>query len=139
MYYKRKNTEYYTNRHSCFLLQYHLVLVTKYRHPVITGDLEQYLLSYTKDYFHERGMVIQAIETMPDHIHILFDAPPQINLADFVNAFKSASSRKIRQCFSEQLKPYYWKPYFWSLSYFIGTVSEKTTAVVKHYIQHQKD
>ncbi|MBR3357423.1 MAG: transposase, partial [Solobacterium sp.] len=45
----------------------------------------------------------------------------------------------IRQCFSEQLKPYYWKPYFWSLSYFIGTVSDKTTAVVKHYIQHQKD
>jgi putative transposase len=114
------------------------VLVTKYRHPVITGDLEQYLLSYTKDYFHERGMVIQAIETMPDHIHILFDAPPQINLADFVNAFKSASSRKIRQCFSEQLMPYYWKPYFWSLSYFIGTVSERTTKAVKQYIQNQK-
>lgn len=58
MYYKRKDSDYYTNRHSCFLLQYHLVLVTKYRHPVITGDLEQYLLSYTKDYFKERGFVI---------------------------------------------------------------------------------
>ena len=138
MYYKRKNTEYYTNRHSCFLLQYHLVLVTKYRHPVITGDLEQYLLSYTKDYFHERGMVIQAIETMPDHIHILFDAPPQINLADFVNAFKSASSRKIRQCFSEQLKPYYWKPYFWSSSYFVTTVGKNSLAVVQEYIKNQQ-
>jgi putative transposase len=116
-----------------------LALVTKFRHPVITDDLEQYLLSYTKEYFKDRGMVIQALETMPDHMHILFDAPPQINLADFVNAYKSASSRKVRQHFSEQLKPYYWKPYFWSLSYFIGSVSEKTTAVVKHYIQHQKD
>ena len=37
------------------------------------------------------------------------------------------------------LKHYYWKPYFWSLSYFIGSVSEKTTSAVKHYIQHQKD
>ena len=90
-------------------------------------------------YFYERGMVIQAIETMPDHMHILFDAPPQINLADYINAFKSASSRKVRQQFTEQLKPYYWKPYFWSLSYFIGSVSDKTTAAVKHYIQHQKD
>ena len=139
MYYKRRNTDYYTNRHSCFLLQYHLVLVTKYRHPVITGNLEQYLLSYTEDYFNERGMVIQAIEAMPDHMHILFDAPHQINPADFVNAFKSASSRKIRQRFSEQLKSFNWKPYFWSLSYFIGTVSDKTASVVKHYIQHQKD
>ncbi|MBQ9328652.1 MAG: IS200/IS605 family transposase [Solobacterium sp.] len=69
-------------------------------------------------------MTIRAIETMPDHMHIL-DAPPQINLADFINAFKSASSRKIRQQFAEQLKPYYWKPYFWSLSYFVGSVSKK--------------
>jgi putative transposase len=96
-------------------------------------------LSYTKDYFKERGIVIQALESMPDHIHILFDAPPQINLADFVNAFKSASSRKIRQNYSEQLKPFYWKPYFWSLSYFIGSACEKSTAVVKQYIQQQKD
>lgn len=24
---------YRTNRHSCYLLEYHLVVVTKYRHP----------------------------------------------------------------------------------------------------------
>lgn len=28
---KYKKDGYYINRHSCFLLQYHLVLVTKYR------------------------------------------------------------------------------------------------------------
>ena len=106
---------------------------------MIIGDLEQYLLSYTKDYFKERGIVIQALESMPDHIHILFDAPPQINLADFVNAFKSASSRKIRQNYSEQLKPFYWKPYFWSLSYFIGSVSDRTAAAVKNYINNQRE
>lgn len=33
---KKRGTDYYVNRHSCFLLQYHLVLVTKYRHPVLT-------------------------------------------------------------------------------------------------------
>ena len=37
---KRTGYEYYTNRHSCFLLQYHIVLVTKYRHPVLTGDVK---------------------------------------------------------------------------------------------------
>ena len=36
MYEKKKGQAYYTNRHSCFLLQYHMVLVTKYRHPVLT-------------------------------------------------------------------------------------------------------
>ncbi len=37
MYKRKKNQPYYTNRHSCFWLQYHLVLVTKYRKPVLLG------------------------------------------------------------------------------------------------------
>jgi putative transposase len=129
---------YYVNRHSCFLLQYHLVLVTKYRHPVITDALEKRLKEYTLKYFKDRSCVILALEFMPDHIHILFDAPPQINMADFINAYKSASSRRMRAEFPNEVSRYYWKPYFWSLSYFIGTVSELTTKAVKQYIQNQK-
>ena len=102
-----KQGGYYVNRHSCFLLQYHLVLVTKYRHPVIRGQLETALRNYTETYFKDRDLTIQAFECMPDHIHILFDAKPNLNLAEFVNAFKSASSRNIRKQFSEELKPYY--------------------------------
>lgn len=30
------------NRHSCYILKYHLVVVTKYRHPVICSALEQH-------------------------------------------------------------------------------------------------
>ncbi len=130
---------YYVNQHSCFLLQYHLVLLTKYRHPVITGDLEAWLKEYIQQYFKKQGLIIQAMECMPDHIHILFDAPPNMNLANFVNAFKSASSRLVRKQFSEQLAPYYWKPYFWSMSYFLGTVSDRTKQAVASYIAHQKD
>lgn len=129
---------YYVIQHSCFLLQYHLVIVTKYRHPVITGELEQWLKEYTRDYFKQHDMVINAIEFMPDHIHILFDAPPSICISDFVNAYKSASSRKVRKYFSKQLAPYYWKPYFWSMSYFIGTVSDRTKEAVSRYIANQK-
>ncbi len=136
---KLRDDGYYVNQHSCFLLQYHLVLVTKYRHPVITKELEIWLKDYTKEYFKQRGMLIQALECMPDYIHILFDASPNINLSDFVNAFKSASSRLVRKQFSKQLEPYYWKPYFWSMSYFLGTVSDRTKQAVANYIAHQKD
>lgn len=130
---------YYVNQHSCFLLQYHLVIVTKYRHPVITGALEEWLKTYTAEYFAQRHIIIQSMEFMPDHIHVLFDAPPSINLSEFINAYKSASSRKVRQVFQLQLAHYYWKPYFWSTSYFIGTVSERTKEAVAHYIANQKN
>lgn len=39
-----KMVDYHTNRHSCYLLEYHLVVVTKYRHPVISGKLKEHLL-----------------------------------------------------------------------------------------------
>ena len=37
MFKKVKDKPYYTNNHSCFLLTAHLVLVTKYRNPVLQG------------------------------------------------------------------------------------------------------
>ena len=130
---------YYKNRHSCFLLQYHLVLVTKYRKPVICGGLEEELERYLLQYFKDRDLEVQAMECMPDHVHILFDAKPNMNLAEFVNALKSASSRRMRKLFATELDHYYWKPYFWSLSYFIGSVIDRTEKTVKNYIQNQKD
>ena len=41
MYKKKLGQTYYTNRHSCFLLQYHIVLVTKNRRPVLTGAVKE--------------------------------------------------------------------------------------------------
>ena len=70
--------EYYKNNHSCFLLQYHLVLVTKYRHPCLTDGVKDTLLQYTQSYFEQRDCIIQKVNTNKDHIHILFDAPPHI-------------------------------------------------------------
>ena len=52
MYKRKKNQPYYTNRHSCFLLQYHLALVTKYRKPVLFGPI--------------KDLVYQTIQTLCD-------------------------------------------------------------------------
>lgn len=135
---KKGTSGYYTNRHSCFLLQYHLVLVTKYRHPVLAGEIKGFLEDYFVRYFKDRDLPLLEMNFMPDHVHILFDAPPQLNLAEFVNGLKSASSRMVRKNFPEELKPYYWKPYFWSLSYFIGCVSERSEEAVRQYIRNQQ-
>lgn len=128
---------YYKNKHSCYLLQYHLVLVTKYRHPVLKDEIKDFLINYTEKYFKDRNINILEINTDVDHIHILFEAPPQIKMSDFINAYKSASSRHIRKKFAEQLLPYYWKPYFWSLSYFVCSASEKSTNLIVEYIRNQ--
>ena len=128
---------YHRHQHSCFLLQYHLVLVTKYRHPVFAEELKEAIETFTKHDFKKRAIIIMGINTDKDPIHILFDAPPNMNLATFINGFKSASSRYMRKTFSEELSKYYWEPLFWSKSYFLCTVSERNTQLVQKYIQNQ--
>lgn len=136
---KMTKSGYYVNRHSCFLLQYHLVLVTKYRKHVIQGVVRDALYEYTRAYFKDRDCVILELNGEEDHIHILFEASPQINLASFINAYKSASSRNMRTNYPDEVGKVYWKPYFWSLSYFVATVSEQSTQAVQRYIQNQKE
>ncbi|GAB6402428.1 IS200/IS605 family transposase [Pseudocoprococcus immobilis] len=129
---------YRTNRHSCYLLEYHLVVVTKYRHPVLTGKLKDRLLELSfnviEDYWKCR---ILEISTDKDHIHILFESKPQVQLSKLVNNYKTVTSRILRKEFADELSPYYWKPYFWSDSYFIGCVSDRTREAVRFYIQNQ--
>ena len=132
------NASYRTNRHSCYSLEYHLVLVTKYRHPVLTGRIRDRLIEITHSVMEKDwGCVISSVNTNKDHIHILFEAKPQTQLSKLVNNYKTVSSRLIRKEFPEELKPYYWKPLFWSDSYFICTVSDRTHDMVEHYIQSQ--
>lgn len=130
---------YRTNRHSCYLLEYHLVVVTKYRHPVLTGKLKDRLLELSfnviEDYWKCR---ILEISTDKDHIHILFESKPQVQLSKLVNNYKTVTSRILRKEFADELSPYYWKPYFWSDSYFIGCVSDRTREAVRFYIQNQE-
>ena len=131
---------YRTNRHSCYLLEYHLVVVTKYRHPVIQNTLKDRLIEISHTIFEENwGCKITEINTDKDHMHILFEAKPQIQLSKLINNFKTVSSRRIRKEFAEELRQYYWKPYFWSYSYFICTVSDCSRALVKNYIINQSD
>lgn len=95
---------YKKNRHSCYDLLYHLVVVTKYRHPVIEGDLAQRLTELSHRILEENyPCSIQAINTDKDHIHIMFDAPPQVQLSSMVNNYKTVTARLLRKEFASQL------------------------------------
>ncbi|MDD7776389.1 MAG: transposase, partial [Erysipelotrichaceae bacterium] len=58
-------------------------------------------------------------------------------LSKLINNYKTVTSRLIRKEFSKQLEPYYLKPYFWSDTYFISSVSDNSEAMIKTYIDKQ--
>ena len=54
-----------------------------------------------------------------------------------ISLFFEADPFTCKQYGDTLLKPYYWKPLFWSDSYFVTSVSENSLTNIKTYIQNQ--
>ena len=131
-------TEYHKNRHAIYKLQYNLVVVTKYRHPVLTGELSNRLIQISHKVIEDDWKCqILEINTDQDHVNLLFEASPQTQLSKLVNNYKTVTSRLLRKEFSSALEKYDWNDPFWSDSYFLNTVSETADEAVRIYIQEQ--
>lgn len=130
--------KYDTNFHSVFLLQYHLILVIKYRHKVITDEICARLKEIFEYIAKKPNYQLKIIEFNhdQDHLHILFKAQPKSALSTFINAYKSASSRLIKKEFP-QIRKYLWKEYFWSQSFFLATTGGVTLETLKKYVENQ--
>jgi putative transposase len=131
-------TIYDTNNHSVFLLQYHLILVTKYRREVIDNEICKRLKEIFEYIAIKDQYKLKIIEFNhdKDHLHILFKAEPKSEISKFINAYKSASSRLIKKEFPK-VKEKLWKEYFWSRSFFLATTGGVTLEILKQYVESQ--
>ena len=137
MFKKVKGKPYYTNNHSCFLLTAHLVLVTKYRKPVLQGKVRDYVYALIRETMESENIIIREMNGEADHIHILFDYAPDIMLSELINRIKSRTARLVRRDYPAEVGEYYDKVEFWTNSYFLGSVGSNITEIVKEYIQNQ--
>ena len=124
------------NQHSVYLLDYHLVMVIKYRRKVIDDEIS----TQAKDIFvrisQDYGIVLEEWNHDIDHVHVMFRAKPQTQISRFINAYKSASSRLIKKDHPE-IRQKLWKEAFWSQSYCLLTTGGATTEVIREYIETQ--
>lgn len=125
-----------TNSHSVFLLNYHLILVTKYRRQVfddeVSGRAKAIFERIAPDY------KIEVVEWNhdKDHVHILFKAHPKTEISKFINTYKSASSRLLKKEFPK-IKIKLWEDKFWSQSFCLITTGSAPLEVIKQYIVDQ--
>ncbi len=125
------------NCHSLYNLQYHLILVTKYRKKCINEAVFSILKDQIAKVLKMNGACLEEINYEPDHVHILLSAPPQACLAKLINSIKTTTSRRIRKEMPDYIKVFYWKPLFWSRSYMILSSGGAPIEVIKQYIQEQ--
>ena len=93
-----------SNNHSVFSLNYHLVLVVKYRRPVINDTVSARLREIFEYIQPSYNITLKEWNHDRDHVHVLFSAHPKSELTRFLNAYKSASSRLIKKEFPEIFK-----------------------------------
>jgi putative transposase len=132
-----ENTTLKSHSHSVFRLHYHLVLVTKYRRKVLTKPMIESLKNTFSRLCISWDGALTEFSGEDDHVHLLFEGHPNMELAKFVNNLKTVSSRLLRRDYATQLNQFYTKNVLWSGSYCILSTGGAPLEVIKKYIQGQ--
>ena len=118
-------------------MNYHLVFVTKYRKQMFTtGELRDKLKTILQSIADYKGVTIQSMEVMSDHVHLLITFPPKFAASDVVKSFKGSSAREWFKAFPNDRKKL-WKGHLWSNTFFMSTIGNVSKDVVEQYIKDQ--
>lgn len=138
-YFYRDNTR--SGSHCRHNIKYHFVWIPKYRREVLVGRIPARLKEILEEIARNYRLRIIAQEIMPDHVHILIEAPPTCSPTKIVGWLKGISSKKLREEFLPQLEQHIWKEgTLWATGYYVASVSDGATSdVVAEYIRTQKE
>ena len=118
-------------------LKAHLVLTTKYRRKVFTEAILERLRKIVVNLCQQWDCKAIEINGEQDHLHVLFQYYPQMELTKFVNNIKSVTSRRLRKEFIERVNAFYSNDVLWNGSYFIASCGGMTIDTLRKYIESQ--
>ena len=111
----------------------HLVWATWDRLPLITPAIERPLHRVIASEAQKMGCTLLALNSVPDHLHILVRMPSTVTVAKLVKQLKGVSSHFVNKV----LKPE--SPFKWQGFYGAFSVSRWDVDRIVAYIQRQKE
>ena len=123
--------------HCVYNLQYHLVLVTKYRRKCFTKEILDFLKETSERLSQKWACTLVEFGGEEDHIHLLVSCHPSMQMSVFVNNLKTVTSRLSRKKFAKHFQQFYWKPLLWTRAYCLLTTGGATIETIKKYIENQ--
>ena len=129
---------YRKTAHSVYDLKYHIVWVTKYRKPVLRGEIAMRVRELIRQTCATLDVYILSGHVSSDHIHLLVSIPPNLAVSDLVQRLKGRTSRRMQEEFGE-LKRQYWGRHMWARGYFAVSTGNVTDEIIKQYIELHKD
>jgi putative transposase len=111
----------------------HLIWSTKERRRFIHSEWENRLHAFLGSISSANNAKLIEVNSQPDHIHLYISLPSTISLADLINAYKSNSSRWIRQTFTNM------NLFSWQEGYAAFSVSKSREKATIEYIRNQQN
>ncbi len=133
-----QESEIRRGRHAVWQCHVHLVFVTKYRRGVFDTAMLDTCRTAMEKVCTDFGAELVEFNGEDDHVHLLVNFPPTIELSKLINSLKGVSSRILRRDHWPRVRRYLWGNNFWSRSYYCGTVGGPPVDVVQAYIRNQK-
>ncbi len=126
-----------SSSHAVFNIKLHIVFVTKYRRKTLSPELQEYLRTAFEEILEAWRCRLVEFGAESDHVHLLIDIHPALDISSLINNLKTASARRTRARFAEHLAPFYRKPLFWHRAYYAGSVGGASLETVKAYVEAQ--
>jgi putative transposase len=114
-------------------LHIHLIFSTKGREPFITDKVRGALHSYMATVLQNVNCTPLLINSVEDHVHVLFDLARTVSVSQAVEDVKKASSKWIKTQGPE------FASFGWQSGYGAFCVSESNVKAVRKYIAEQQE
>ena len=128
--------EYHHGAHSVFSIHLHLVWITKYRKPVLVGDVALRVRDIVRQLCAAQSVEIIRGSVSRDHIHLFVSIPPQVTISRLVQKLKGKSSHVLLHNFPS-LRRQYWGRHLWARGYFCCSSGNVTDEIIKQYVERQ--
>lgn len=122
--------------HTVFMIHLHLVWITKYRKPILEGDVAYRVRDLIREICRSQDVEIIKGHISKDHVHLFVSVPPQVTVSRLVQRLKGKTSHKMLSDF-HHLRKLYWGRHLWARGYFCCSSGNVTDDVIKEYIANQ--
>ena len=128
--------DYRHGAHTVFEIHLHLVWITKYRRPALTGEVALRVRELIRDICGQHGVTIMKGHVSKDHVHLFVSIPPQVTISRLVQWLKGKTAYKLLGEFP-QLRNTFWGRHLWARGYFCCSSGNVTDEVIAEYIAKQ--
>jgi putative transposase len=124
--------------HSVFEIHLHLVWTTKYRKPVMGGEVGLRVREVIRQVCRAEEVDILKGHVSKDHVHLFVSIPPQVTISRLVQRVKGRSSHTLLNEYSH-LRKAFWGRHLWARGYFCCSSGNVTDEVIAQYIENQQE